>query len=362
MEIEVVSAAGLSVADRLAWSRLQDETGLKSPFLSPHWLQACAAAGGPDARQAKVAILRDRGDPVGFLPARVSRVTAMPVGAPMSDYQGVVAHQGVSVCPQSIIKALGVRRLDFSSLPVEQNAFAPFMRGEAESQVVDLSDGYDAYAAARRVAGASILQDTAKKRRKLEREHGEVAFCALSAAQSDFDSLFAWKRAQYRASGQTDIFEAGWTHRLLQSLFEQGATGADRFGGSLFTLHAGGKLAASHFALRRGDVLHAWFIAHDESFARYSPGVILINEILKWAADEGLRELDLGPGDYRFKQSLANVKRPVAHGYVGRPSSATLARALAYRLRDTAESLPLGRFSALPGKAMRRLDLRRGLG
>ncbi len=362
MEIEVASPLALSQDDVQAWTRLQDETELKSPFLSPQWVQACAGAGGPDASQARIAILREGGRAVGFMPARVSRATAMPVGAPMCDYQGVVAAPGLSVCPRRIIKALGVRRLDFSSLPQDQTAFGPFMHGRAESQVIDLSQGYDAYAAERRAAGTDILQDTAKKRRKLEREHGQVEVRALSTSQAAFDSLFAWKRAQYRASGQTDIFEAGWTRTLLQSLFEQGAAGAAGMGGGFFTLHAGGQLAAAHFALRRGDVLHAWFIAHDEAFARYSPGVILINEILKWAPGEGVRELDLGPGDYRFKQSLANVKRGVAHGYVGRPSAATLARALAYRVRDTAEALPLGRFSALPGKAMRRLDLMRGLG
>jgi CelD/BcsL family acetyltransferase involved in cellulose biosynthesis len=171
--------------------------------------------------------------------------------------------------------------------------------------------------------------------------------------------MIAWKRAQYRASGQTDIFQAAWTEALLRSLFVRNEP---EFGGAFFTLHVDGKLAAAHFALRQGPVLHAWFIAHDEAFARYSPGVILINEILKWAPGHGVRELDLGPGDYRFKQSLANVKRDVAHGYIGRPSAAALARGAAYRVRATAEALPLGRFSALPGKAMRRLDLIRSLG
>ena len=90
--------------------------------------------------------------------------------------------------------------------------------------------------------------------------------------------------------------------------------------------------------------------------------MILIAEILRWAAAAGVRELDLGPGDYRFKQSLANLARPVAHGYVGRPSASALVRAAAYGVRDTVEAMPLGSVSALPGKAMRRLDLIRGLG
>ncbi len=358
MRIDVVAPLDLAAKDIKAWSRLQDETGLVSPFLSPQWVQACAAVDGPDRRGAKVAILREHGDAVGFFPARTSRFAAQPVGAPMCDYQALVARPDAAPDARDLVRALGVGRLDFSSAPQDQTLFRPFMRGQAHSHVIDFSHGYDAYAAERKSVGAGILQDTAKKRRKLEREHGAVGFSALTRDQAAFDALLAWKRAQYRETGQTDIFDAGWTGDLLQSLFDQPDAA---FGGALFTLYAGGELAAAHFALRREDVLHAWFIAHDERFSRYSPGVILICDLLRWAAGEGVREVDLGPGDYRFKQSLANVHRPVGHGYVGRPSPATFARAMAYQVRDAAEALPLGRLSTLPGKAMRRLDLRRGL-
>ena len=122
-----------------------------------------------------------------------------------------------------------------------------------------------------------------------------------------------------------------------------------------------GAIAALHFALRARGVLHAWFIAHEPAFERYSPGVILIDHILRWASDQGIREVDLGPGDYRFKLQLANRTRDVAHGFVGRPSPAALVRGAHYRLRAAAEALPLGALSELPGKAMRRLDVISGL-
>jgi CelD/BcsL family acetyltransferase involved in cellulose biosynthesis len=71
--------------------------------------------------------------------------------------------------------------------------------------------------------------------------------------------------------------------------------------------------------------------------------------------------LDLGAGDYRFKQQLANRHRLVAHGFVGRPSPLSLLRSAQYGIRDAAERLPLGSLSEIPGKAMRRLDQWRGL-
>jgi CelD/BcsL family acetyltransferase involved in cellulose biosynthesis len=336
MTIDLVRPLDLGHDDITTWTRLQGDGPLASPFLSPHWSRAVARAKGPDAERARVAIVREGGEAKGFMAARVGRVTAMPVGAPMCDYQGLVAADDLVVEPRRLVTAMGVQRMDFTSLMIEAPGFAGCARGRAVSHVLDISKGYDAYAADRQAAGTDILKDCAKKRRKLERELGEVVFTAESRSLHDFDALIAWKRAQY-------------AHEPALR-------------GVMFTLHVAGKLAAVHYALCTPKIAHAWFIAHDDAMQRYSPGVILITEVLRWAAERGMAELDLGPGDYRFKVSLANRQREVGHGFVGRLAPATLMRAAQYEVRRTAEALPLGRFSALPGKAMRRMDLWRGLG
>jgi CelD/BcsL family acetyltransferase involved in cellulose biosynthesis len=358
MKIDVLAPKELSSGEIAAWTRLQADGALSTPFLSPRWIETLARAEGPDRRHLKVAVLREGSETVGFLPARCARFTAMPAGAPLSDYQGLVAEPWVRLDPRELVQAFGVARLDFDKLLADQAPFRGFIRGRADSHVIDLREGYAAYEADRKAAGTDILKDCAKKHRKLEREHGAVVFTADSAATADFDRLIAWKRAQYAETGQTDIFDAGWTLDMLRDLF---ARRDPEFGARLFTLHVGGELIAAHLALCTPKIAHAWFIAHDDAFARYSPGVILITEVIRWAAANGMAELDLGPGDYRFKQSLANRARPVAHGFVGRPSAASFMRGAAYRVRAMAEALPLGAYSALPGKAMRRLDVIRSL-
>jgi CelD/BcsL family acetyltransferase involved in cellulose biosynthesis len=357
MRIDIVRPTDLAPQDIEAWSALQPVAGLDSPFFSPHWSRACAEAGGPDGRLAKVAILRDGERATAFLPTRASPFSAQAVGAPLCDYQGLIAKPDTQVPLARMVRALGVGRLDFQNLFPGQHAFARHVHGHATSLAIDLSDGYETYAAQRRIE-TDILPDCAKKRRKLGREKGEVVFTPHATSLEDFDRLIGWKRAQYKTSGQTDIFDAGWPLELLKRLFA-GPCGDLQV--RLFTLHAGGQLAAAHLALCSGGVAHAWFIAHDDSFGRYSPGVVLIADMLQWGAANGMKELDLGPGDYRFKLQLANVKREVGHGYVGRAAASTLVRAAAYGVRDAAERLPLGRASAIPGKAMRRLDLWRGL-
>lgn len=359
MRIDVVAPGELSQEDISTWRALQKTSSiLESPYLSPDWVLACAAVDGPDRRGARVLVVRDGERAVGFMPVRLGSTTALPVGSPLCDYQALVAEPNLKIDPRDFVRALPVSRFDFNHLLDCQPALRPFEQGGNDSQIIDISEGYEAYAAGRKAGGSDILKDTAKKRRKLAKDHGEPVFAAMSTDVKDFDTLIEWKRAQYRATHQTDIFEAHWPLELLKNLF---ARRDGDFGGALFTLHVNGVMAAAHFALRGPGIVHAWFIAHDHAFAKYSPGVILIDDILRWGAENGLRELDLGPGDYRFKFQLANEQRRVGYGYIGGKDPTTLVRAAQYRLRNTVEALPLGRVSRWPGKAMRRVDLWRSL-
>lgn len=364
MDFEICRPSALTPQDLASWRALQHaDAALGTPFLDPGWALAVerAQAGMDDAggRGVQVVTLRDGGRAVGFLSARVGRWAAMPAGSAMNDYQGLVGEAGLVFDPRRLVQALGVPRLDFTHVLGEQAWFDPFVRGMQTSYRVEAPDGYAAYAESHRAAaGTGVFKDIDKRRRKAERELGPVILSGGSASRDDFETLVAWKRRQYREAGQTDIFEAPWTGALLRDLFE---SPDPDFGGALFTLHIGGRLAAAQFNLRGREVLHAWIIAHDETIERYSPGLILFGEVLRWMDQTPFRTLDLGSGDYRFKLQLSNAQQQVAHGFVGRPSPATLLRSAEYRLRDTAERLPLGRVSALPGKAMRRLDLWRGL-
>jgi len=359
VDVEVLPPAAMPATMIDHWRALQaaDEE-LDSPFLSPDWVRAVDRAQGRFGRGMSVAVLRQGGRARGYLAARVGAGAAMEAGAPLCDYQAVVAEDGVRLDPRVLVRALGVGRLDFSHMLACQDAFAPWTHGRATSWIVELPDGYEAYAAGRREAGVAALKAMDKKRRKLERERGPIVFTAHSRSAADFEQLFAWKRSQLRATNQVDIFAPAWPMRLMRDLFLGGDEG---FGGVLFTLRVGGVLAAAHFHLRGARTLHAWMIAHCAELERYSPGLLLFQDILRWMDDTPLRRLDLGKGDYRFKRELANARREVSHGFVGIPSPSAFVRGAAYGVRKAAETLPLGPMSALPGKAMRRLDIMRGL-
>jgi len=72
------------------------------------------------------------------------------------------------------------------------------------SPVMDLSDGYAAYVAARSGAGTEQIKKAMGLRRKLEREHGAVRIETQAADPALLQQLMRWKSAQYLASGKTD--------------------------------------------------------------------------------------------------------------------------------------------------------------
>lgn len=359
MEVDVLRPLELSAAQVARWSELQaTDPALDSPYLSPHWARAVARAQHDDPRGVRVAVMAENGCDLGFFAARTTGYTAMAPGSPMCDVQGVVAEPGLEVDARRLVQAMGLHRLDFSAMLESQAPFQPFARGQTWSHVVNVSGGYAGYEAERKAAGVGVLKDSDRKRRKAEREVGPAVFSAFSRSGAAFDQMLAWKRAQYAATNQIDIFDTPWTLRLVRDLFE---SREPDFGGALFTLHFGDRLAAVQFNLHGRHTVHAWFIAHDPELERYSPGILLFHDILRWMDQTPYSLLELGPGDYRFKRELANAGRALTHGFVGLPSPAAFVRGAAYGMVRAAEALPLGSVSELPAKALRRMDRWRGL-
>lgn len=360
MDYVVAAPSALSPQTLDRWSVLQaGRKALDTPFLSPHWALAVERAMGPGDHGVRVVTLKEGDRPVGFFPLKRTGSTALSIGAAMCDYEGLVAAPGVVVDPERMAMALGVSRLDFRYMMEDQVSFAPHARGHDTSWIVDISNGYAAYAESIRRSGVGVLKDLAKKRRKVIREVGETRFTAMSTSEADLEQLIAWKRWQMHDTRQTDIFRRPWVARLVRDMFEQRGPA---FGGGLFTLHFGDQLAAAHLHLRGRNTIHGWLITYARPFAAYSPGLLLFEDIMRWMENTPYQRLDLGAGDYRFKRELANASQGVMHGFAGAPSLATFTRKAAYDFRELVEGLPLGRVSRWPGKAMRRLDLLRGLG
>lgn len=359
MRVEQASPTALSDSDIAAWrSFVAADAELSSPYLTPDWVKLVAR----HRSDVRVVVWRDAdGAAVGFLPVqRRGDYAAMPPGGPICDYQALVAKPGEALELSDAARALGVGRIDLTAGLVNNAVGAKLLTSDV-GHVVRFADGFDAWTAQRLATGSKTIAKTRKKFNKMSRDlGGEVTFEAFSHDAAAFETLLAWKREQMKRTGVRDLFEHAWIDGIVRDSF---AAPADdpHFGGAMFVLRVKGQPAAVLFCLRAEKALHAWYVAHDNQWAAYSPGLVVFIEAIRAAAAAGYTEMDLGPGDYQFKASLANASRPCGAGFIAGQGLAPAIKAAQFQVRALVESLPVGRVRQWPAKAMRRLDIARGL-
>lgn len=331
------------------WSALQRAVpSLASPYFAPGFTQAVAAV-RPDVM---VAVLEDEAGAWGFFPFQQGRDgVGRPVGGRLSDFQGVIAAEDASWDAAALVRACGLRAWRFDHLLASQAPWRPCHWTTAPSPYVDLSSGFEAYRRERREAGSREIEQIVYKTRKAGRRTGTVRFEPHTPDDAVFGALLRWKRAQYQATGQPDLTALPWVVQLLDRVRHAREEG---FAGALAALYLGDRLAAVHLGMRSSSVLHYWLPAYDPELSRSSPGQLCLVELLRAAAAQGLRRLDLGKGQEPYKTRLTSDAVLVAEGAADlRP----LARALGQRwfqLRRWARRSPLRRPLLGPVRWLRR--------
>lgn len=315
MQISVVRPSELGRAEIAAWHSLQNKTAcFANPFLSPEFTVAV----GRLRPGARVAVLADGPDIVGFFPfERRGLGVGVPIGAGLTDCQGVIHAPGLDWDPRTLLRACEISVWQFDHLVAGQRPFERYHAAVAPSPIIDLAGGFEAYYAGLRSSSPQFCKDVARRARKLARDSGELRFVVDSRNAADLRTLMAWKSDQYRRTGRYDRFSRPWIVALLDSLL---GTHSGRFSGLLSVLYAGDVPVAAHFGLRSGHVLAHWFPAYDTRFGRYSPGLIQHLRMAEETAAAGVHLIDLGTGAMRYKETLKSADLFVAEGIVTRRS------------------------------------------
>ena len=178
-----------------------------------------------------------------------------------------------AVSRRSGVASSALRYYEERGLIASQRAFVPFHRQIRPSWVMDLQDGVEAYLGSRQRAGVRELSAVARKRRKLEREHGEVRVVHELADPGVLAMLERWKSDQYRRTGAADHMAQGWVRDVLRLAHLRRTP---TFAGVLSALYVGDRVVAAHFGIRSTSVWHYWYPAYDPAFGQYSPGLILL--------------------------------------------------------------------------------------
>jgi CelD/BcsL family acetyltransferase involved in cellulose biosynthesis len=313
MRVEVITPAELDIDSRSRWQHIQAvNTHLSSPFLSPTFTEMVSRARA-DTRIALVS----NGVNTAYLPFEKRRYGhARAVGMGLSDMQGIIAAPDTDIDMAELLHATGLKSLTFDHWVAEQQNWmttGPAAVARDVSKAIDLTAGFAAYLGDQKKLSKDLLRSTARKERKLEREHGPVRFIFHKADHGALDQLLFWKSLQYRNTGRRDRFANPANRRLVHELLD---VQQRDFAAPLSLLMAGDHLVAAHFGLCANGTLAGWFPSYDPAFAAFSPGSMLFFRLTQVLPDLGVRMFDLGKGDEPYKDRLCNSRLDLLAGSV----------------------------------------------
>jgi CelD/BcsL family acetyltransferase involved in cellulose biosynthesis len=318
LDIQVVRPSELGQHDLNRWENLQlGNPATDSPFLHPQFAIAIEEV----RCNTRVAVIADEGAVIGFFAFERNRWgNAIALGKGLSDVQGLVTSSTIHLDMKTLLRACGIRLFEFDHLLAAQQSSligVPSRFSLKTSPAIHLEGGFDHYLERQQTFSKSLFQSTARKRRKLEREHGPVRLILHKPDHLLLDQVLTWKSNQYQRTGRRDRFGDSNNRALVHSLLELNQT---NFGAVLTLLFAGDSFVAGHLGLRSRHTLAWWFPVYNPEFAAYSPGLVMCLDLARAMVDENLHILDLGKGDEEYKQKLSNKEIQLLDGSAaGRP-------------------------------------------
>lgn len=311
MDVTLVPGNQLTDEQIGLWTNfIETNSTLSSPFFRPEFTLAVAA----ERHDIEVAILKEAGEIQGFFPfQRRWKRLGLPVGEPLSDFQGIIGPADLACDPRQIIRDCGLAAWMFNHLLTEQVHFQPYHETVSPSLFIDLSEGFDSYEEERRRKGAKFFRQLRRKRRQVTKEIGAVRFEFHTTDKNVFATLLRWKASQYIRTKHSNVLAFDWIVNVLRRIWNQKAEG---FAGKLSALYFGDRLAAVEFDMRSRTVLHRWFPAYDSNLARYSPGTMCALGVIENAHQHGIRRIDLGKGIESHKRQWTSKSIDVVEGTV----------------------------------------------
>ena len=183
-----------------AWRAVQaSDPRLASPFLAPEF----AIALGETDRRARVAVIEDGSGALGFLPFTQQRhglATHLGERA-ASGPAAMMRPPDLEVDVPRLLAQCGLHTIEFDEFIADPALPANGGAVTKDAHVIDLTQGFDRYAAALATTHGRLVSSLAKQRRRLRHRAGDVVFCADDRDPEALRQLLEWKSAQYVASG-----------------------------------------------------------------------------------------------------------------------------------------------------------------
>lgn len=288
------------------------------------WLQTIGAA-----RRTKAAFVRvcdGCGRPLMLLALGIERVAALRrlvfLDGGVVDYNAPVLLQPAKeIAPldmaeiwASIVRALpGFDLVVLEKIPQTMNgipnplAHLGARPDQRSGHILHLNGTWETYAN----AALPRRQDSRRKRRQLS-EMGPIRLevAATEAEAARFLSVMVrQKTRRYLDTIGTDDFESpgyrGYFTRMTEQFAARGMV-------QVAAVFVGDHIVATHWGIVAGRRFHYLMPAFEAgTWSRFSPGRLLIEELIAWSYGNGITVFDFGPGDEPFKVEFRSAIVPL---------------------------------------------------
>ena len=275
-----------------------------------------------------------------------------PIGGPFSDWHGPIVQPEHNLTAQTFLNGLGLSGMTVFGL---QPQAEPMPKGMTRvgANMTDISMGWNAYFAAQQQAWPKHFKKMRRLYRNVERDFSELQFNWDDRSDTSFKRLIGLKQDQFARTGFHDVLKPEWARGLLDRLRSYEGP---RMRVRLATLCFDGQHAASEMNLQSDTVMHGWLTGFERDLGGYSPGNMLVQEMLPQMPGEGIQTYDAGPGLDHYKRHYANFQLPVDSGTL-RGNAKTVAPArLAGKAWRWGEGVMPAKAGELMKRARRRMD------
>ncbi len=347
LSVRVVQPADLSPHEITVWEDMRSgNPALYSPYFHVDYTRLIGEL-RPDAY---VAIAERDGDIAAFFPFQGPQPGrsgfARPIGAPMTDYHGVIKAADDSVRDIEVFEKAGIGALHYSALVHHSRDDVYNHMHTQQAAVMEITDTAESWRAARDSSYRRSLKSHRRRVRKSEEDYGQRRFEFKSRDPEAFETLLRWKREKFIETGKYDVLSADWTMALLERLWNgYGALSCD-----MQVLYFGNRIASIDLGLSSGGVFHSWIVAYDGDLHTLAPGIQLLEELIDASKALGYTRIDLGAGIDGYKRHYASEDIRVGGGFIAVQGPA----AALSQLYGHAEILGQKRLCDAPGKLRRR--------
>ncbi|WP_427454703.1 GNAT family N-acetyltransferase [Litorimonas sp. WD9-15] len=300
----------MTQADWDAWAAMRAANpSLISPYFHSDYTRLLSDL-RPDVRI--VSVYNEAGEPIAFLPIQGQRF-ARPVGAPMSDYHGLITPDPNLTYKQALA-GTGIGALHFSHAVDPAKLGPTQILSREETAALEIKTTAEDWRATKDGSYRRHLKSNRRRVRKATEEIGEPRVELFSRNIDVYQTLLDWKRAKFSQTGKYDVLSADWTQSLIRDLWERGRNAALRC--DMHALYFGDRLAAIDLGLSDGHTFHSWMVAYDDALSEYGPGIQLMEGLIEATPETGYGRIDLGAGLEGYKRHYATQSKTVIAGFV----------------------------------------------